>query len=218
VTYRFDCLDDGGRGRGVARAASSVQEGALVVLPTDAVYGLGCDAFSPDAVAALRALKGHRRSQPPPVLMPRTRTLDGLATQVSDAARELADAFWPGSLTLLCRAQPTLDWDLGDTRGTVALRVPLHPVALQVLDRTGPLAVTAANAPGSPAPTSCEQARAQLGDEVEVYLDAGELTRTAVSTIVDVTGPAPQVLRLGALGLAELRAVVPGLLDELGRA
>lgn len=215
MAYRFDCSEASGRRRGIERAATSVRDGALVVFPVDSAYGLGCDAFSPSAVDALRALKGHGRHQPPPVLIGHARTVDGVATGLSDAARDLITAFWPGPLTLLCRAQGTLDWDLGDTGGTVAVRMPLHPVALQLLTETGPMAVTGAGAPGSTAqPQTCAEVREAFGDDVEVYLDAGHLTRPEVSSIVDVTGAQPRLLRAGALRADDLREVVPDLVAE----
>jgi tRNA threonylcarbamoyl adenosine modification protein (Sua5/YciO/YrdC/YwlC family) len=211
VSYRFDCASGSGRESGIDRAASAVSAGDLVVLPADTVYGLGCDAFSPSAVALLATARGATRTQPPPVFIPHARTLEGIATELGAAARELAAAFWPGSLTLLCQAQPSLNWDLGDTFGTVSVRMPLHPVALQLLRRTGPMAVTAAGPSGRPAPTGCEMARDLFGDTVAVYLDAGPLSGDVRSTIVDVRGDHPRVLRAGAIGLDALRAVVPDL-------
>jgi tRNA threonylcarbamoyl adenosine modification protein (Sua5/YciO/YrdC/YwlC family) len=211
VSYRFDCVSPTGRESGIARAVSAVAAGELIVLPTDAVYGLGCDAFSPSAVTLLAAARGAARSLPPPVFIPHARTLDGIATGLGKAVRELVDAFWPGPLTLLCQAQPSLDWDLGDTFGTVSVRMPLHPLALQVLERTGPLAVTAASPSGRPAPTGCEVARDLFGAAVTVYLDAGPLAGDARSTIVDVRSDRPRVLRAGAIGLDALLAVVPDL-------
>ncbi|MFZ0158662.1 MAG: L-threonylcarbamoyladenylate synthase [Kineosporiaceae bacterium] len=213
MAYRFDCTEVSGRRRGIDRAVVSVNSGALVVFPVDSAYGLGCDAFSPEAVRRLRAVKGHTRRQPPPVLIGHARTLDGIADRVSAQARELVAAFWPGPLTLLCHAQPSLSWDLGDTGGTVAVRMPLHPLALELLGLTGPMAVTGAGAPGATGadaqPQSCHEVRQTFEEEVEVYLDAGHLTRPYASTIVDVTGESPRLLRAGALDLAALRAVVP---------
>jgi L-threonylcarbamoyladenylate synthase len=211
VSYRFDCWSASGRESGISRAVSALADGELVVLPTDAVYGVACDAFSPAAVSLLAASRGSGRTQPPPVFIPHARTLDGIATGIGPAARELVEAFWPGSLTLLCTAQPSLSWDLGDTFGTVSVRLPLHPLALQLLERTGPLAVTAASPVGRPAPTACEAVRDLFGDAVSVYLDAGPLTGDARSTIVDVRGDRPKVLRAGVIDLPALLAVVPDL-------
>src|SRR5690349_9137529 len=113
--------DDGDpRAAAVDAAALAIQRGQLVVLPTDTVYGLAADAFDPDAVARLLDAKGRGREMPPPVLVSTATTLDALATKVPDYARALTDAFWPGPLTLVCHEQPSLRWDLGETRGTVA--------------------------------------------------------------------------------------------------
>jgi tRNA threonylcarbamoyl adenosine modification protein (Sua5/YciO/YrdC/YwlC family) len=208
---RFDTTTDSGRRTGAQIAADAVARGEVIVLPTDTVYGVGADAFDRTAVAAVLAAKGRGRDMPPPVLVPHVRALDGLAADVPTSARELVAAFWPGPLTLVCRAQPSLDWDLGDTHGTVALRMPLHRVALAVLEKTGPLAVTSANRTGSPAATTCDEAVAALGDAVSIYLDAGPSPSSVASTIIDVTTAVARVLRAGPLSPERLRAVVPDL-------
>jgi tRNA threonylcarbamoyl adenosine modification protein (Sua5/YciO/YrdC/YwlC family) len=208
---RFDTTTDSGRRTGAQIAADAVARGEVIVLPTDTVYGVGADAFNRTAVAAVLAAKGRGRDMPPPVLVPHVRALDGLAAEVPIWARELVAAFWPGPLTLVCRAQPSLDWDLGDTHGTVALRMPLHRVALAVLEKTGPLAVTSANRTGSPAATTCDEAVAALGDAVSIYLDAGPSPSSVASTIIDVTGDVPRVLRAGPLEPDRLLSVVPDL-------
>lgn len=191
-------------------AADAVRRGEVIVLPTDTVYGVGADAFDRAAVRAVLAAKGRGRDMPPPVLVANPRVLDALTHDLPAYARELVDAFWPGGLTLVCPAQPSLDWDLGSD-GTVAVRMPLHRTALALLDRTGPLAVTSANRTGEPAATTCDEAEDQLGEAVTVYLDGGPCAGTAASTILDVTGPRARVLRLGALPLDRLRTVVPDL-------
>jgi len=211
VSGRYDCADRAGRAEGIKRAATAVAAGELVVLPTDTVYGLGCDAFSPEAVVRLLTAKGRGRAMPPPVLVPHARTLDGIATDVSDDVRALAEAFWPGGLTLVVPMQPTLSWDLGDTGGTVAVRMPLHPVALELLESTGPMAVSSANLTGRPPAATAEEAKEQLGDAVAIYLEAGPAGSGVPSTIVDGTGDVPRVLREGAVSLAELREVVPAV-------
>lgn len=208
---RFNCAVPDERATGLRVALDTVRSGGLVVLPTDTVYGIGADAFSPQAVADLLAAKGRGRNMPPPVLIGRRDTLDGLATDVSAAARALVDAFWPGGLTVILHAVSTLAWDLGDTRGTVAVRMPLHPVALDLLAETGPMAVSSANRTGQPAPATAEDAHAQLGDAVDVYLDGGPCAGSVPSTMVDCTGPVPRVLRAGVIGAASLREVVPDL-------
>lgn len=205
----MDATDPATWGPAIDAAVHAVSRGGLVVLPTDTVYGIGADAFTPPAVAALLAAKGRGRQMPPPVLMPDVRTLDGLATGVPAAVRDLAEAFWPGGLTIILAAQPSLAWDLGETHGTVALRVPDHPVALALLSRTGPLAVSSANRTGQPSALEVGEARDQLGDSVHVYLDGGRTPGGVASTIVDATGDALRVVREGAIGLDRLREVAP---------
>lgn len=185
-------------------AVHSVSRGEVIVLPTDTVYGVGADAFSPEAVVRLLAAKGRGRHMPPPVLIPSVRTVDGLARDVSAAARALMDALWPGPLTVIVHAQPSLAWDLGEAQGTVALRVPDHGAALALLARTGPLAVTSANRTGQAAATTAEAARAQLGDAVSVYLDAGDSPLGVASTIVDATGPLLRIVRAGGVSKERL--------------
>ncbi|MBX9243944.1 threonylcarbamoyl-AMP synthase [Actinotalea ferrariae] len=202
----LDCTDPATWGPSVDQAVHAISRGGLVVLPTDTVYGIGADAFTPDAVAALLAAKGRGRQMPPPVLVPDVRTLDGLCTDVPDEVRALVEAFWPGGLTVICRSQPSLAWDLGETRGTVAVRMPDHPAALALLRRTGPLAVSSANRTGRPAATTAADAHEQLGDSVAVYLDGGVAPGGVASTIVDATGPL-RVVRTGAIGLERLREV-----------
>ena len=205
----MDVTDPGTWGPALDEAVHVLARGGLVVLPTDTVYGIGADAFSPDAVAALLAAKGRGRQMPPPVLVPDVRTIDGLCDEVPDGARALMAAFWPGALTVICRAQPSLAWDLGETRGTVAVRMPDHPAALALLRRTGPLAVSSANSTGAPAALTAADARDQLGGAVAVYLDGGPAPGGVASTIVDATTPALRVVRLGALSVDELSAVTP---------
>jgi len=212
VSPILDATDPHAWGPAIDEAVNAVSRGQVVVLPTDTVYGVGADAFDPRAVQALLDAKGRGRQMPPPVLIPDVRTLDGLATDVPGAARSLAAAFWPGALTLIVTAQPSLTWDLGETHGTVALRVPDHPLALALLRRTGPMAVSSANRTGRPAATTAADAAEQLGDAVAVVLDGGPTPGNAPSTIVDATGDRLRVVRLGAIPLADLRAVA----DVLG--
>ncbi len=202
------------REEAVAAASLAVQRGDLVVIPTDTVYGIGADAFDKDAVRALLAAKGRGREMPPPVLVSAKTTLDALTTSVPGYARALVDTFWPGPLTLVCTQQPSLQWDLGDARGTVAVRMPDHEVALAVLERTGPLAVSSANKTGLPAATDADAAIEMLGEEVAVVVDAGTSPgggSAAASTIVDVTGSQGRVLRRGALSLEALNEVLEPL-------
>jgi len=199
VRVILPCFDPATWGPSIDAAVHAVSRGEIVVLPTDTVYGVGADAFSPEAVARLLATKGRDRQMPPPVLIPSVRTVDGLARDVSAAARALMEALWPGPLTIIVHAQPSLAWDLGETAGTVALRVPDHAAALALLARTGPLAVTSANRTGLVAATTAEAARYQLGDAVSLYLDSGDSPLGKASTIVDATGPVLRVVRDGGV-------------------
>ncbi|MEV4626194.1 L-threonylcarbamoyladenylate synthase [Micromonospora sp. NPDC049523] len=207
----YDCRSLAERDRGIAAAIEAVKNGELVVLPTDTVYGIGADAFTPYAVTALLNAKGRGRSMPPPVLVGSRHTLDGLVFTLPSAARDLVAAFWPGALTIVVEHSPSLQWDLGDTAGTVAVRMPMHPVALEVLRETGPMAVSSANKTGQPAATTAEEARDQLGYSVRAYLEAGTAPDPVPSTIVDLTGEIPRVLREGAIPLEKLREVVPDI-------
>ena len=220
MSATYKCADQESMGAAIDHAARVVADGECIVMPTDTVYGIGCDAFSPMGVQTLLGAKGRTRHMPPPVLIANPGVLAGLADQVSDDARALAEAFWPGALTLVCWAQPTLGWDLGETHGTVALRVPDDHVARQVLERVGPMAVSSANLTGMPAALNADDAQDMLQDRVALYLDDGarptaehaaENPSGLPSTIVDCTGDVPVVLRLGAIGLDELRSVVPNV-------
>lgn len=209
----YDCRSPADRDRGIAAAIEAVRNGELVVLPTDTVYGIGADAFTPYSVKALLDAKGGRRT-PPPVLIGSRHTLDGLVFSLPRAARDLVEAFWPGALTIVVKHSPSLRWDLGDDTGTVAVRMPLHPVALEVLRETGPMAVASANRAGQSAALTAEEAREQLSYSVRAYLEAGPAPDPVPSTIVDLTGEVPQVVREGAVPLAKLRDVVPDIIES----
>ena len=196
------------RDASIEACVDAVRRGEVVVIPTDTVYGIGADAFDPAAVTAVLEAKGRGRDMPPPVLVPDTRTVDGLARDVPQEARQLIDALWPGPLTLVLWAQTSLHWDIGETGGTVALRMPEDDVALAILRETGPLAVTSANRTGEPAATSVTDAAVQLGPSVSVYVDGGARTSTQPSTIIDCTGERPQVLREGAIERARLEEIL----------
>ncbi len=211
MSQLFDCTQAGPRSRGLERARRAISAGELVVLPTDSGYAVACDAFSPGGVDQLTMARGRRVA--PPVFVPHARTLDGIAAQISPQCRDLAETFWPGGLTLVCHAQPTLMWDLGGDRSRVAVRMPLHAVALELLEATGPLAATGAHLAGGPPAGGCDQAQAQLGESVACYLDAGPCAELEPSTVVDTTGERPVLLRSGAIGLDRLREVVPDLQD-----
>lgn len=208
VGRRFDCSDPDQRTIALMEAAAAVRRGDLVVLPTDTVYGIGADAFTPAAVQSLLDAKGRGRDMPPPVLVGTVRAATALVDDLGAYGQDLIDAFWPGPLTLVCKANRALSWDLGDTKGTVAVRMPLHPVALDLLKETGPMAVSSANRSGAPAATTAEEAEEQLGDSVEVYLDGGKTTDHTPSTILDLTTAVPRLLRRGAIPVEKLRGII----------
>ncbi len=205
----FHCDDPGERAQGLELATQAAARAELVVLPTDTVYGIGCDAFSSSAVGDLLRAKGRGRDMPVPVLVGSPRTVAGLTETLPAAAEALIEAFWPGPLTIVVRHAPSLVWDLGEAGGTVAVRMPLHPVAIELLGLVGPMAVSSANRTGEPPPTTVDDAQAQLGESVSVYLDGGACAAAVPSTIVDLTTGVPRVLRVGVVSLAELREVWP---------
>ena len=202
----------------VEAASGAVRRGELAVIPTDTVYGIAADAFDPAAGQALLAAKGRGRDMPPPVLIGSAATLDALATEVPAWVRPLVQAFWPGPLTLVCHQQSSLQWDLGETRGTVGVRMPDHELALAVLERTGPMAVSSANRTGMDAATEVTRAADMLGDRVSVIVDGGPTPGTVASTILDCTGARPRLLRAGVLSVAEIDAVLAGVEPGTGPA
>lgn len=224
----FDCAIDTSLLTGMRLAKVALGRNQLAVIPTDTVYGLAADAFSPAGVAALLSAKGRGPQSPPPVLIPNTTTMHALAEQVPQVALKLAEVFWPGALTMILKAQPSLSWDLGETKGTVALRIPDHKIALALLAETGPLAVSSANLTGKPAAVTCAEAKDYLGDKVAVYLDGGPSPKQLASTILDLTSIEEseddtenivtgkiRIVREGALSASQIRAVVGDLLDEV---
>ncbi|SNR77284.1 tRNA threonylcarbamoyl adenosine modification protein, Sua5/YciO/YrdC/YwlC family [Haloechinothrix alba] len=200
----YDCADQESRTKGLAAATAAARSGQLVVLPTDTVYGIGCEAFSAGGVRALLRAKQRGRDMPVGVLVGSLSTLDGLVQSVPDQARTLVEAFWPGDLSLVLPHAPSLAWDLGTTKGTVMLRMPLHPVALELLGAVGPMAVSSANTSGKPPAATAEEAREQLGESVSVYLDGGPCGDPVPSSIVDLTGDEPLMLREGAVTTEEV--------------
>ncbi|WP_350347144.1 L-threonylcarbamoyladenylate synthase [Agromyces sp. G08B096] len=233
MTAIYDCSVDADLLTGMRLARGALGRGELVVLPTDTVYGLAADAFSPEAVQRLLDAKGRGRTSPPPVLIPGVPTLDALARDIPDEVRELVSRFWPGGLTVILHAQPSLQWDLGETRGTVALRMPDHRIALELLSETGPLAVSSANLSGRPAATTAQEAADMLGESVAVYLDGGpsgtgyeavgERPGDLSSTIVDATaltdGGRLRIVRAGVITRAQLAETVgEDVLEPVGGA
>jgi L-threonylcarbamoyladenylate synthase len=211
MSTTYPTASDEERESAVEAAAAAIQRGSLVVLPTDTVYGVGADAFDHAAVQALLDAKGRGREMPPPVLVSAATTLAALASNIQSYVDALTEAFWPGPLTLVCEQQPSLTWDLGDTRGTVAVRMPDHEIALALLERTGPLAVSSANLSGLPAATEAAAAEGMLGESVEVVLDGGPSPTGESSTILDVRLSQPRLLRLGAVSVAALNDVLQPL-------
>ncbi|MCU1439953.1 MAG: Threonylcarbamoyl-AMP synthase [Rhodoglobus sp.] len=208
----YDCSVDAELLTGMRLARTAIGRGDLVVIPTDTVYGVAADAFNPRAVQKLIEAKGRTRQAPPPVLIPGIPTLDALAQEVPGEVRMLVARYWPGGLTIILPAQSSLVWDLGETRGTVALRMPANRIALELLSETGPLAVSSANSTGKPAATTTAEAEGMLGDSVSVYLDDGP-GGTVASTIVDATGLlVPEgklrIVREGAIPVDEIRELV----------
>ena len=191
----------------LAHAIRELNGGRVLVVPTDTVYGIGCDASNPDAVNAVLAAKGRGRQMPPPVLVASVDAIDSLCVDVPDYARTLARAFWPGGLTLILRARPDLGWDLGETGGTIGVRMPNQDALLTLLRDFGPMAVTSANLTGHPPATSVQQAIGYFGTSVAAYLDGGPTRGTTASSIVDCARGDPRVIRQGTISLADLSAV-----------
>ena len=199
------------RERAINAAVSAIKRGDLVMLPTESVYALATDPFSSRGVAAIRAAKGQPEGSPLPLMVPNAQTVQGIATGVTGTVDSLMQAFWPGPMTLLLPSQPSLVWDL-PAGLPVAVRMPIHPLTLAILQRTGPMVVTAANAAGSRAPKSLDEAVEQLGDCASVGIDIGTLGDDEItSTVIDVTGVTPKVVREGALSVTHLRELLPDL-------
>ena len=224
----FDCSVDTELLTGMRLAKVGLGRNDLAVIPTDTVYGLAANAFSPEAVQKLLSAKGRDRQSPPPVLIANLNMARALVESLPEAAVKLAETFWPGALTMILKSQPSLDWDLGETKQTVALRVPDHKIALALIEETGPLAVSSANLTGQPAATTSKQAFDYLGEKVEVYLDGGPSPKGEASTILDLTGLVEiyddkgeatttgkvKVIRQGALSIAKIRSVIGDLLES----
>ena len=210
--------------RALERAAAHVRAGGLLILPTDTVYGIGALASDAAGVSRLLAAKGRDRRMPPPVLVADPAQAFDVVARPPAAARALIAAFWPGALTLVLDARADLGWDLGESGGTVALRMPDHPLALELLRRTGPMAVTSANRTGLAPATDAAAALAAFPGRVALadddaagphgadilLLDGGPTPGPVPSTIVSLAGgsPGPVVVREGAVSRAEFAAVL----------
>lgn len=206
-----DCTEEEERGRGIDLAAAAARRHQLVVFPTDTVYGVGCDAFSAVGVERLNEVKGRLTDTSLPVMVGSIRAAKALIRALPPAAEALIEGFWPGQLTVVCAAQSTLQWDLGGDPRLVTLRMPVHPLALRLLQEVGPMAVVAANRPGRAAPRTCAAAEDELGDGVSMYLDAGPCRAADPSTVVDLTVDPPRLLRAGSTPVAMLQTVAPDL-------
>ena len=211
MTY-IDCTDPANRERAVTQAVQTARRHQLVVFPTDSVYAIACDAFSAIGVERLIEAKERVSSAGLPVMVGSIRAGKALMRALPAESEALVNGFWPGSLTIVSAAQPTLNWDLGGRDETVTLRMPVHPLALDILRDVGPMVVVAANKPGESAPLNCADARTQLGDSGYLYLDCGPCQPAPPSTVVDLTDSPPQLLREGELSLETLQTVAPSLL------
>lgn len=192
----------------LSHTVECVRGGGILVLPTDTVYGIGALASEPASVMRVLAAKGRGRQMPPPVLVGSIDAIDEVAVDVPAVAYNLARSFWPGALTLILQARPDLGWDLGDTFGTIAVRMPDHPVTLELLKNTGPLAVTSANTTGNPPAVRIDQAVEYFGDSVDLYIDGGPSQGGIASTILNLSDGHPRAVRVGALSLEELSSTV----------
>lgn len=197
-------------GAAVAEAANAALAGRLVILPTDTVYGIGTRPDDPAATAALFEAKLRPRELELPVLVPARGAAEAVA-RFDHRARTLAERFWPGPLTIvLPRAPEAAEWDLGGDPQTIGVRMPRHLLALAVLERTGPLAVTSANLSGLPTPTTCDGLWEAFGDAVAVYLCRGQPLPGEPSTVIDLAHGDHRILRAGAVSDEACRAALAG--------
>lgn len=208
VTERYPIATEDEQTEAIDAAVTALQAGELVIVPTDTVYGIAADAFDKGAVAGLLAAKGRGRAMPPPVLISNVATLDALATRIPDWARTLVEELWPGALTIVLHQQPSLQWDLGEARQTVAVRIPDSDILRQIIDRVGPLATSSANRTTKPAATNADQAEEMLGKMVKAILDGGESPVGEASTIVSATGDEPKILREGAISIDRINEIL----------
>lgn len=194
-----------------AEVISVIQSGQLAVIPTDTSYAVIADAFHPGAVTLLRMAKQQSPNTPIPVAAASIEMAHGIAA-MSNLAGDLANAFWPGPLTLLTRSQPSLSWPISDNRTALSIRVPHSEIAERIIKATGPVALTGAQLAGTAAVQIVEQAVAALGEKVAIYLDAGELSHN-VSSVVDATTSNLRLVRAGAISIGSIRAINPNVID-----
>jgi L-threonylcarbamoyladenylate synthase len=193
----------------VARAVAVLRAGGVIALPTETVYGLAADVTNPAAIARVYAIKGRPPDHPLIVHAHDLGALDGYVANASGVLRALADAFWPGPLTAVVERGERTPRSVTGGQDTVAVRVPDHPLALAILAGFGgALAAPSANRFGRVSPTTAEHVRADLGDEVDLVVDGGPAAVGVESTIVDLTGAVPAVLRAGAITASQLGEVL----------
>jgi len=220
-TLVIDSSNPGAWEDGCSRALEALGAGQSIIIPTDTVYGIACDAFSPEAVNALLSHKGRGRHMPPPVLVASAEDVSRLVRTIPDGARALMEQLWPGGVTVIFEAAADVEWDLGETQGTVAIRMPDHPVALELLRESGPLAVSSANLTGQHSSLTIDEPMDQFGDAISVYVDAGLVGHAYAdapgnpgSTIVDATEVASggpwRVIRHGVVPWEDVKAVTGG--------
>lgn len=194
----------------ILRAKDLLLSGQLVAFPTDTVYGLAAAAFNPTAIKQLYRVKGRQSTKAIAVLIGNPGALEQVTDNINSIARQLAEHFWPGPLTLVVARHPSLP-ALLSPQPTIGVRMPNHPVALALLNLTGPLAVTSANRSGQPDATTAQEVDKQLGGRIPLILDGGPTPGGRPSTVVDSTLPELTILREGPISLAELRSSLAGM-------
>lgn len=190
-------------------AVRFLREGGVATIPTDTLYGLAADAFNSDAIERVFAIKERPEGMALPVLLADMEQLSLVAREVPEAAQVLAEAYWPGPLTLIVWRAEGLPPRLTAGNATVAVRVPDHPVPRELAQRLGrPITGTSANISGAPDPKSLDELRRQVGERVHCVVSAGPVPAGTASTIVDLTGDAPKLIREGAIPFAEIAGIL----------
>jgi L-threonylcarbamoyladenylate synthase len=193
--------------REIARALEILNAGGLVAFPTDTVYGLGALAFNGEAVESIYKAKDRPVEKAIPILIGAIDDLQKVVSEVPEMARKLAARFWPGPLTLVIPKSPEIP-EIVSSTDTIAVRIPDHHVALDLLRKTGPMAVTSANISSQPSPSTADEAFAQLGGRIDLIIDGGITPGGLPSTLVDCTGDKPVILREGPITLKELLSAI----------
>jgi len=200
--------------RSLVLAAEVIQAGGVVVYPTETVYGLGANAWNRDAVKRIQAIKRRPENKPVLVIVHSDESVRRLTVAISGAAEALMSAFWPGPLTLVFRAARDVPEELTLGTGTIGIRIPSLPLCLRLAELCGlPITSTSANAAGAPVPPTVAEIESALAPGVDLFLDAGVLPARPPSTVVDVSGPIPRLLRQGAVPKERIAMIVPELLE-----